>query len=171
MKQLLWCAMLFFFGFSTFGQEKEMGEKNHHEIKWNALYATIGAVSLEYEYLFDDNMSVGALTFLSFTNSENSEIRSMGGLFFRTYLGKKRANGFFIDVSSAIAHIKKETTVQYSGNHIGLGLALGGKFLLKNDFTIEGFFGGGLFSNSKSDKAIGFPDIYHRVGLSVGKRF
>jgi hypothetical protein len=169
MKQLLWYVVFFFFGLSIFAQETE--EKNHHEIKWNALYAAVGAISLEYEYIFDDNMSVGALTFLSLASSENSEIRSMGGLFFRTYIGKKRANGFFIDVNSVIAHIKKETTYQYSDNHFGLGLALGGKFLLKNNFTIEGFFGGGLLNNSKSDNVIGFPDVYPRLGVSIGKRF
>ena len=109
-----------------------------------------------------------------------SEYRFMAIPHYRVYFGKKRAAGFFIEGSAAIASVRNDYKIYYDGitdsyysakngtdkTSFGLGAAVGAKFLTRNGFLGEVFGGvGRLFGET------GGVEAYPRIGISLGKRF
>lgn len=163
----------------------ELAQTGKNEIKFNLLTSVIGYPEITYERILATNMSIGSVAAFSFNDRTNQFQDYLLG-FYRIYFGKKIANGPFIESNLGITHNKdtenyiyydyapcavcdfiyyppyeqKKTTI-----NMGIGFALGYKFLTKNGLQGEIF--GGLGRNSGN----AIKEMYPRVGVSIGKRF
>lgn len=104
--------------------------------------------------------------------------------FYRIYFGKGSNKGFFIEAFGSLSFGEYDNYIDYdyypvdydysrldysynqSFTEIGLGFALGGKFITKQKYSLSVI--GGLARNVLSDKG---PGAMPRVGITVGKRF
>ena len=101
--------------------------------------------------------------------------------FGRLYFSNEHAAGFYIEANGGLILEKSKTYYydyysSYSGvmqsaptintySNIGLGVAIGYKFLTKNNWVGDIFAGAGrVFGESNID-------AYPRVGITIGKRF
>lgn len=169
MKNYMLTATLFFFGFISFGQTDSIQSLNEEalndEIRVNAAYLIIGLPEISYERILSDESAVG----ISMGARIDKDIEQIFFLtpFYRLYFGKKRAAGFFVEANSTI--YAQEINDDSSDNVMGLGLgfAIGGKFITKGGWVAELLAGAGRnFLNTDL-----IEEGYPRVGISIGKRF
>jgi len=133
-----------------------------NEVKLNISYALLGAPELSYERIINEDSSFG--TSLAFSIDRDNDFNYMLTPYYRFFFGKKQAAGFFIEGNAAVF------SEDYRSNNetgFGLGLAVGGKLLSKNNWIGELYLGLGrtLINEDKTAEA------YPRVGISIGKRF
>ncbi len=160
-------------------------QTGRNELRFNLLTSVIGFPEINYERILATNMSFGLAGAVTFTNREEKSQDYLLG-FYRVYFGKKLANGPFIEANLGAVYNKNQI---YNGGYIyedpcpncytiynqyyyeksslnlGVGFAIGYKFLSKNGLLGEVF--GGLGRNSGEPSR----DFYPRVGVSIGKRF
>lgn len=96
--------------------------------------------------------------------------------YFRKYFGKNKCSGFFLEANMAFIfdRDKKYNSKDYYNPdretefYIGYGLSIGSKFIMGN----KGWFGEIQmgFGKHNYDTYDG-PPLYHRMGLSIGRRF
>jgi len=188
MKKTLCTAILLGSIMWAHGQTSESEKKTNtinetgkNELKVNLLSSVLGLPEISYERLLEDNMSVGLSLGAGIGNQSDdlSDYRFLAIPHYRLYFGKKRAAGFFIEGSAAVASLRDRYYYYYDSNgairsnedsstkvHFGLGAAVGAKFLTRNGFTGEIYGGAGrLFGNNRTSNA------YPRFGITLGKRF
>lgn len=162
-----------------------LNQTGRNELKFNLLSSVIGYPEINYERLLATNMGLGLAAGITFTNREERFQDYLLG-FYRIYFGKKIANGAFIEANlGAVYNSDKDYYYDYTEDpacpncyniennnykekstlNLGIGFAVGYKFLSKNGLQGEIF--GGLGRNS-GDPAI---DLFPRVGVNIGKRF
>lgn len=176
MKTKLKLTTLFLLLYSlSWGQSKKDGLGGRHELKLNALSTLGGYFESSYDYILNDESSLGISAGFSF--DKDIEYNFMIVPNYRFFFGKKPAAGFFIEANVAIFS-QEEQRSSFIGNfsanngrsHMGLGagIAIGGKFLSnKKGFIGELFVGGGRNFINKDLIDSGYP----RIGISIGKRF
>ncbi|MDD2243811.1 MAG: hypothetical protein PHY69_01055 [Dysgonamonadaceae bacterium] len=145
-----------------------------NELKLN-LPTTIFALypEISYERLLDSDISIGAS--VGFNLADEYMMDFAFTPYFRWFFGGKSRSlerygaGFFIEVNGSIFSPVNDTNTEINGDVVekdlgaGLGLGLGWKYVTRNDWVGEIFFGGGRdFAND---------DAYPRMGISIGKRF
>lgn len=162
-----------------------INQTGRNELRFNLLTSVIGFPEINYERILATNMSLGVAGAVTFTNrKEKSQDYLLG--FYRVYFGKKLANGPFIEANLGAVYNKDQIyygdyvyedpcpncyTIynqfykEKSSLNLGVGFAIGYKFLSKNGLLGEIF--GGLGRNSGEPSR----DFYPRVGVSIGKRF
>mgnify|MGYP006951115009 CR=1 FL=1 len=153
-----------------------IGHTGNNEIKVNLLYLVLGLPEISYERLISDNMGVGLSTTVAF---DDQDLRYALLANYRLYFGNKKANGFFIEGNMGVVSEKENNYYYYNlpenngyfeviksnRTYFGLGAAAGAKFLTRNGFLGEAYFGAGrLLGESHSE-------YYPRVGITIGKRF
>jgi hypothetical protein len=175
MKKIL-LIVLMGLSINAFAQEATVVKSKLNEIKVNAPYLLAGYPEVSYERIIDDESSVGISIGFSADEVFNYDFTAIP--YYRFYFGKKQAAGFFIEGNGIVFSGKNESVIydditnNYNSNNsshlgMGLGMAIGGKFLNKNGWVGELFAGGGRnFINE--DK---ISNAYPRFGLSIGKRF
>lgn len=77
---------------------------------------------------------------------------------------QKYGAGFFIEGNGAIVSTNRDAYDLQSEVFPGVGLAIGWKYLTRNNWVGELYFGAGPYPDSDY---VGYP----RVGISIGKRF
>lgn len=171
MKKILLISASLIFGIAQ-AQSDNVKQEINNELRFNALYTIFSFPEVSYERTLSDESSFGISAAVALDADIN--FTYLISPFFRIYLqDKKRAAGFFIEANAGLF---SQSTEYYSlgGGYIetnnefgyGLGLALGKKFLTKNNFVVEILAGlGRNFNNSD------YYQLYPRVGLSMGKRF
>ncbi len=150
------------------------GSEGNNELKINLLYVVLEVVELDYERITSDNFSVGMA--VNYWFAEYSEYNFMVTPYFRFYPAEKlRASGFFIEGNmSVVGHDQYErewvngfwTGEEVSKVSVGGGLAAGGKFISKSGLFAEVFAGVGRIFHDHN-----YPELYPRVGITLGKRF
>ena len=164
----------------NFEYEKDpMALKN--EIHFNLLTSVLGLPEINYERFLESNFSVGMSAMAALDGPEEKELRALFTPFGRLYFGSGTCEGFYIEGNGGIILGKYRKYNYYSSSYtdpyqqssytmtsytnFGLGVAVGYKFLTKNNWVGDIFAGAGrVFGDSRID-------TYPRVGISIGKRF
>ncbi len=176
MKTKLKLTMVFLLLYSlSWGQSEKDGLGGRHELKLNALSTLAGYFEASYDYILNDESSLGISAGFSF--DQDIEYNFMIVPNYRFFFGKKPASGFFIEANMAIFSQEEQANAfigtvnaNNGNNHLGLGagIVIGGKFIsTKNGFVGELFAGGGRNFLNKDLIDSGYP----RIGISIGKRF
>ena len=182
----------------TFAQEDtddqpvNLNEINNkkHEFRIDALEGLIvPALDISYEYVLSRYSGVGATLNINLEGSDSDldqDVAFTG--FYRQYFFNKKeygARGFFAEGLLQYASGKSEdffvlespTTegdfvtqrVSEDWNKVGIGFAIGQKWVSRNGFVFELSVGGGRYLGSDDDDLA--PEGFFRGGVSVGYRF
>lgn len=153
-----------------------------NEVKLNLPMTIFGSSpEISYERILNSDISVGASVLASFDTDRNP-FQFMVTPHFRWFFGGNRESmnkygaGFFIEANGSVY---SQVVAKYSppGGDVldsesitgaGLGLALGWKYLSKNNWVGETFIGLG---RNFVDNDYDIDQVYPRVGISIGKRF
>lgn len=156
----------------SYAQKKQKIKK--HELTLNIANLVIGFPKVSYSYLINNESTIGISGGFSFDNDNEYKFQLIPN--YRVFFGKKTAAGFFIEANGAFFSQYEQQSTFFGGTinannrkhlGLGLGLAIGGKFLSKKGFVGELFIGSGRnFINTDI-----IDDFYPRFGISVGKRF
>lgn len=148
-----------------------------NEIKLNTLYLLGGYPELSYERALGNKsaigFSVGAFIGSPGSNYATDIITSDFSFlpYYRYYFGKKTTSGFFLEGNANIFYREYDFSDENQFG-AGLGLALGTKIALNDSWSIGLVAGGGMnFQEESCDGYFCFPDVYPRLGITVGKRF
>lgn len=191
MKKILLFALLLSVSSLTFAQKADstrtsiqknaeaIGQGGKNEIKLNLLFAILGMAEVSYERLLADNLGLGVSAFANFDEVTDQNFGVIPH--FRLYFGAKKASGFFIEANTGIiseeyeVYLPSNSSVYpyYNGRYkverqlsLGLGAAAGAKFLTRNGFLGEAYFGLGRTLGRNA-----YSEAYPRVGITIGKRF
>jgi hypothetical protein len=135
-----------------------------HEVKINAIFLLLAEVidgvlfDVHYEYLLSSKGGVGGSLFINFANGYDYQIVG----FFRSYFGKQPASGFFIE-----GNIAGNYNAYYTDNKsfkMGMGIAVGYKFVVNDNMVVD-LFGGAGRSFTRA------PEVYPRASITIGYRF
>ncbi len=163
-------------GFSQSDPGKRDGS---NELKLNTLYLPGGYPELSYERILGNKSAVGiSAGFLIDSVGPNyaTDILTFDKAvfpYYRYYFGQKRAAGFFVE-GNGIIFSRESNIPEEKEAGWGLGLAFGIKLVMKSNWNVDLITGGGVNinkGNSNLDGYLDFPDLYPRLGLSIGKRF
>ncbi len=161
---------------ATLTHAQEDTKLRSNELKVNALTLVLGNPEISYERLLNENSGLGLSVNFNVDNNQLLPYNYMIMPYYRLYVGSKRAAGFFFEGS--LAYLSEEvSTYIYNGNNgytdtkdetgFGVGVAIGGKFLIKKSIVFEFFGGLGRNFNATDNGSYAYP----RVGVSIGKRF
>lgn len=168
---------------------KVMGWKITKDVPLNELKVNLPLLifgthpEISYERILASDISIGASLGVSL-NKENYPYQFMFTPHFRWFFGgssksmEKSGTGFFIEANGATYSRVVETYPNPGGTNVydnqksifgaGLGVALGWKYLSKNNWVGE-IYGGAGRNFLKNDYE--GAEAYPRVGISIGKRF
>lgn len=157
---------------TSFAQEKE--QKNRTEIKFNLFSIARESIDFEFERTLNSYSSVGMSFRQSYSVGQNSDIAA----FYRYYLGKDYASGFFIE-GFGMYHSKKSLVnktfsvgtlnVLELQNDFAIGVGIGYKWVSKKGLILQANLGAGrnIFNGKKS-----YGELYPgKAGISIGYRF
>ncbi len=171
--------LLFFVTAQGFSQSDPGKRVLFNELKLNTLYLPGGYPELSYERILGSKSAVGiSVGFLIDSAGPNyaTDILTFDKALFpyyRYYFGQRRAAGFFVE-GNTIIFSRESSFQEEKETGWGLGLAVGIKLIMKNNWNVDLIAGGGVHinkGNSNLDGYLDFPDVYPRLGLSIGKRF
>ena len=173
MKQL--CALVLILGFSltVSGQENRERGSGSNEIKFNGAYVIENYLEFGYERAFKNNTALGLTAGFAFDESQVFDLALLP--YYRTYFGKKKAAGFFLEVHGTV-YQKEEFVATWpfvyvaTGQHFigaGAGVGFGVKLLSQSNWIGELNLGAGRNFFNTDSIAKGYP----RVGITLGKGF
>ncbi len=179
MKKIITSIILFLIVFNAVAQEEQKEPKN--EIKLNVAYLIGGIPEVGYEYLINEESSVGADLLFSIDNDVDFLFAFTP--YYRFYFGKKRAAGFFVEGFGMLNVTESYLDYYYNGydeywpdnnrsennTNFALGIAVGAKFLTKGGFVFE--FYGGVGRNLHETSSYDDYEFVPRFGVTLGKRF
>ncbi|TMM58183.1 porin family protein [Maribacter algarum] len=176
-----WILLMSLSACQLFSQVSIKTDNVKNEMKVNALYLPGGYAELSYERIIGDKSAIG-LTIGGFIIAEESnyvtDILTYDFAvlpYYRYYLGRKLAAGFFFEANSLVfSRDSFDETDKETG--LGIGLAVGAKFMVRKNWSLEIVAGGGWNLNEDTNTDTegyfsNFPDVYPRLGITVGKRF
>ncbi len=178
MKALFFILLMAVTAFPGFSQQQSHTSLKKNEIRLNALYLPAGYPELTFERVLGRKSAIG-ISIGGFIGSRKpnyaTDILTSDFSFlpfYRYYFGKGTTSGFFIENNVNLFYRDYDHSDENKFG-IGLGLALGTKFNVMNSWTIEVVLGGGYnFQQQSCDgNYYCFPDMFPRLGISLGKRF
>ncbi len=161
-----------------FAQIRSGSDSKKNEARLNTLYLPAGYPELTYERALGRKSAIG-LSIGGFVGSQKPNyatdiITSDFALLphFRYYFGRRMTSGFFIENNFNLFY----RDYDYGDENkfgLGIGLALGTKFNLNDSWSIDVVAGGGSNFSQESceDSYYCFPDMFARLGISIGRRF
>jgi len=183
MKKQIVLVVVLLMSLSVFSQttHRVMGWKISKDIPQDEVKLNLGTTifgsfpEISYERILNTDISVGVSAGVAL-EPDNYPVHFSVMPYFRWFFGGSSENlqkygaGFFIEVNGALLSEEVEqfdqTNEVYSEEDefgAGLGLALGWKYLTRNNWVGELYFGGGReFVNDGA---------YPRMGITIGKRF
>lgn len=176
MKKIILSIALFAIFFNASAQEDEKIKNN--ELKLNVAYLIAGIPEIGYEYILNEESSVGADLLFSIDN--DIDFKFAFTPYYRFFFGKKRAAGFFVEgfgmLNVTENHYDVDPNYPYSDNdhsenntNFALGVAVGSKFLTPSGFIFEIF--GGIGRNLFNVDSYDDYEFMPRFGVTIGKRF
>lgn len=187
-KKIAYLAIVLFVATSSFAQDLarsfnlETGDEiitTRNEIRVNLLTSVMGYPEITYERFLESNFSLGFSAMASLESPERQSLRAAFIPYARLYFSHNVAAGFYIEASTGVVNNKYYKYDEYypvssdysykgkmiSSTNVGIGVAIGYKFLAKNNWVGDVFGGAGrVFGND-------YVDAYPRVGIAIGKRF
>ncbi len=180
MKKIITLMMLFLMIFNAYAQEEQKVPKN--EIKLNVAYLIGGIPEVGYEYLINEESSVGVDVLFSI--DKDVDFLFAFTPYYRFYFGKKRAAGFFVE-GFGMLNVTENYNIDYyyyeddvymngpdreeNNTNFALGFAVGAKFLTNSGFVFE--FYGGIGRNLFDANTYNDYEFVPRFGVTFGKRF
>lgn len=169
------CFGVFFTGHAQEETNETSAQKD--EIKLNVGYLIAGLPEVTYERYLSDETAIGVS--VAFSVDEDIDYKFIAVPYFRFYFGKKSNAGFFVEGNAGLFSEEYESYRDFNPNTgygnvttenkigLGLGMAVGGKFVTKKGWIAE--LVGGLGRNFANSDML--SEVYPRVGVSIGKRF
>jgi len=157
--------------FSLFSQETEkIKTEARNEIKVNLLMTLLSFPDISYERVLGNSFGLGLSVGIPIESGYNAKYRILP--YSRFYFGESLIKSFFIEANIGIEGRKIDSASWIDGNYIfskttnaaevGIGVAVGYKYINRNNFIGEVFLGVGRT----------FDDGYYpRIGVSIGKQF
>jgi len=178
MRNLLFIFSILIVTSSVFSQRTSTSDSHKNEIKLNTLFLAGGYAELSYERALGRKSAIGASvgTFIGSAGPNYATdilTYDFSALpYYRYYFGKQRTSGFFLE-SNVNVFLRESSLNDSSDWGLGIGLGLGAKFNIKKTWIIDVVAGGGSNSSQEpcGDSSLCFPDVYPRLGISIGKRF
>ncbi len=185
MKKPIVLVAVLLITFSAFSQttHRVMGWKISRDIPQNEVKLNLGTSifgsfpEISYERIIQTDISVGVAAGVAL-EPDNYPVQFAVMPYFRWFFGGNSENlqkygaGFFIEANGGILSQETDELENINGEYVsstensmgaGLGLALGWKYLTRNNWVGEIYFGGGRdFVNDGA---------YPRMGITIGKRF
>jgi len=182
MKKISVLLLLLLFTAQVFSQDDNgvaiSTAKN--EFKINGLFIILGAIEIDYEYLINEEASLGVDVLFAF-DDENLDLNYYVSPYYRQYFGKKPTAGFFVEGFGMLNSVDDFVFTEeqdsdgfpiFDGEFqtvtdFALGIGAGGKFLTKRGFVAEISVGIGrnLFNSDRDYTIVG------KGGISLGYRF
>ncbi len=173
MKKTITVGML---AFASMGFSQEVSTENYriprNELKLNLVYAFWGVGEVSYERHLNENLSAGISAAAGFGKLDVSYGFTP---YVRYYFGKNPNSGFFVEGNGMLVwskdHVVLNESFQNSGERkksfgIGMGAAVGYKYVTQKNIVFEAYGGvGKFFNNELSD------GVYPRFGIGIGKKF
>ena len=189
MKKFIVFFAIFVMGIPAFAQKTHriMGWKISKDIPLNELKVNLpftifgSSPEISYERILNTDISVGA-SLLASLDTDRNPYQFAFTPYFRWFFGgnresmQKLAAGFFIEANGSMYSQLMDTGSVLNGAGAdgqdsemgaGLGLAIGWKYLTRNNWVGEIYLGGGR-NFLKNDYG---AEAYPRLGISIGKRF
>lgn len=174
-------AALFFLGATSYharAQNRSDDGAKRNELNVNTVYLFGGYPELSYERIigkrFALGISIGYRIDLKKRNYVDDLITFDYAIlpYYRFYFGKKRATGFFLEGNS-IVFSRTSGANEEREIGAGLGIGLGLKFRIGKNWSLGIVAGGGynLLQEPCNNDIFCFPDMYPRLGLTIGKSF
>lgn len=182
MKKLSVIVFALLVGSSIYAQREGY---NFEENKLNELKINLGTTifglfpEISYERVLDSDISVGASLGAGSSSNDSYSQNFAFTPYFRWHFGgnrksmRKPASGFFIEANGSLFS-QEQNSYDYGNDTFysntnnkfgaGMGLALGWKYVSKNNWVGELLMGGGRDFVNKDE-------AYPRFGISIGKRF
>lgn len=161
-------------------QNYEGQVETKNELKLNAFFLPGGYLELTYERSAGKDFAYGLSIGSSFNDGTSNythdflTYKAAAMPYARYYFGRKPQAGFFLEINSAL-YWTDSFDESNTDQEFGLGMALGAKFRLKRNWSVELYGGGGLntkeFGSNETSQFLNFPDTYARIGVTIGKRF
>lgn len=125
--------------------------KNRTEVKFNMFSVALGALDFEFERTLNRKSSVGMSFRQAFRSGRHSEVAA----FYRHYIGKNYASGFFVEgfgmynsgyeyqfTTSTGGGFLNSDIYEY-GSDFALGLGIGYKYVSKKGLVLQAHLGAG----------------------------
>lgn len=144
-----------------------------HEIKANALFLALGVFEAGYEYLINDNSSLGLVATVPLRGDVDLNFGLEG--YCRVFFGKKYAAGFFLEGFAFLNNTNYESIapkVLPKNNYtdVAFGVGLGSKWVTNSGLIIELNAGVGRQMFRPAPPDIG-SEFIAKVGVTLGYRF
>lgn len=153
----------------------------NNDVMINPIALVLGIGNISYERIISDDQGIGVSTIFQIDDYVT------GGKpffqltpYYRYYLGRQRAGGFFIEGFMGLNTGKREIynntfDIKFSDNrsveenytNFGLGIGFGGKWVAKNNIIFEASFGLGRTLGAKDYDS----KLFGKGMLGIGKRF
>jgi len=178
MKTLILIVFIATKACSTYAQNLPGEDLRKNEVRLNTLYQFGGYPEVSYERQLGIGSAVGATFGARIDVVKRNYVDDLITFdyavlpYYRFYFGKKPTAGFFLEGNGIIfSRISKYEDRNELG--AGLGIGLGAKFPIKNNWNVGFVVGGGynLLQEPCINESICFPDVYPRLGITIGKRF
>jgi len=183
MKKISFFLFSFLLSVAMFSQEtvawrglKFSGDVPLNEVKLNLPWTIFGSYpEISYERILQSDISVGVTVGVGL-DTDQYPYEYAFTPHFRWFFGgnresmRKYAAGFFIEANGSVYSQVIDTgsvPEEVSETGAGLGLALGWKYVTRNNWVGEIVLGGGRNFVENDYDAVAYP----RFGISIGKRF
>ncbi|WP_454045220.1 DUF3575 domain-containing protein [Chryseobacterium sp. Marseille-Q8038] len=148
-----------------------------NEIKLNLISPLSGAAEVGFERYLNKKSSLGISAFFVYDNTKEKDMNYFISPYYRYYLGKKYASGFFVEGFGMFTSIDGKKiyaadNITFTENKdvydLALGAGLGWKLVTRKGFVFEAnaAYGKLMFNANKTDH-----DQVIKLGLSIGYRF
>lgn len=172
--------LIILFAFYSVNAQNETGanpNQKNNEIRLNLIAPLSGAVEVNFERYLNKNSSLGISAFFVYDHTKDEDLNYYISPYYRYYLGKKYASGFFVEGFGMFTSIDGKKIyspdrLTFTENKdvydVALGAGLGYKLVTKKGLVFEANAGYGklLFNANKTDH-----NVVAKYGLSIGYRF
>jgi len=178
------CIALLFVAFLGNSQEQEVAPFGKNEIKLNMFYFVIGATEISYERNLSEDSSIGIAVLIPTSEEARLDINYALTPYYRLFFDNKPAQGFFFEGFGMLNSTKEYQYIYYedvpNGNYtsteerknvvdFALGIAIGGKFVLREKIVAE--VTGGIGRNLIQSNEYRYTAVVPRFNIAIGYRF
>ena len=186
MKKIFTIFTIFTVLFSLRAQERNSQQESGSERKNDILadpilLISVPMINVSYERLISQNMGIGVNAMITL-NDDVDDFRQVSP-YFRYYLGRKYASGFFFEgfvpITNSLTEVYTEInennyySYNYAGDQnittVGVGFGVGGKWVIKDKLVIEA--SGGIARRFGDFNKYNTGGVTGKIMAGIGYRF